>query len=142
MKNIAAIAIFVASTFITAGSARAQRTQVNATVPFNFTVGEQSLPAGNYTIGSALTSPEVLTIRNWDKKINMLSHGEPTLDNSEYGNTLVFHKYGDRYFLSDIYSAGASLNIHFPTTKEEKQAKLQAKEARLSVNDPILIALK
>jgi hypothetical protein len=140
MKNIAAIAFFIAATFTTAGSAIAQDGLVKATIPFNFAVGDQALPSGTYTISSSM--PDVLVIRNWDKKVAIMSLGEPTLGYSGHDNTLVFHKYGDQYFLSDIRTANASMNVHFAPTKAEKRAKSQAEEARLSVNDPVLIALK
>ena len=57
MKHITAIALFIAATFITAGKAMAQDYAVQATIPFNFTVNGNQLPAGNYTLGSDITNP-------------------------------------------------------------------------------------
>jgi hypothetical protein len=141
MKNIAAIAFCIVATFIAAGSASAQGYQVKATVPFNFTVGDQTLPSGNYTIGSSTSTPDVLALRNWDKKVAILSMGQPNQGNPGHDNTLVFHKYGNQYFLSEIRSEGASINTHFPTTKAEKRAKARVEEAGLFVDHPVLIAL-
>ena len=141
MKNIAAIAFFIVATFTAAGPASAQDYQVKATVPFNFTVGDQTLPSGTYTIGSRMTSPNLLAIRNWDKKVNILSMGLPNEGNPGHDNTLVFHKYGNQYYLSEIRSEGASIDVRFPTTKAEKRAKARAEEARLFVDHPVLIAL-
>jgi hypothetical protein len=141
MKNIAAFALFIATTFIAAGPVLAQDQQLKANVPFNFTVGTQTLPSGTYTIGST-TSPSLLALRNQDKKINVMSLGLADQYNSGHDNTLVFHKYGNQYFLSDIHSEGSSINIHFPATKSEKRARAQVEEARLFVEDPILIALR
>jgi len=53
----------------------------------------------------------------------------------------VFHKYGNQYFLSDIFSEGASMNVHFPTTKAERQAKAEVERAGVRANEPVLIAL-
>jgi hypothetical protein len=142
MKNITAIALFIVATLIAAGPAPAQDHLVKATVPFNFSVGDHALPSGTYTISSEMTSPNLLAIRNWDKKVAILSLGQPNQDSQEYDNTLVFHKYGNQYFLSDIRSEAASMSIHFRATKAEKRARAQVEEARLSVNDPVLIALK
>jgi hypothetical protein len=142
MKNIAAIAIFVAATFTAAGSASAQDAGVKATVPFNFTVGNLAMPSGTYTIRESTLTPELLLMRNWDAKVNVMSVGEPTQSDPRYGDVLVFHRYGNQYFLSDIYSRGSSLNIHYPTTKAEKRAKAQIEEAQQVVDAPILIALK
>jgi len=142
MKNIAAIALFVVASFIATGPAHAQDYTVKATVPFNFTVGASTLPSGTYTIGSRTTTPAVLSIRNWDKQVSILSMGLPNQSNPGRNNILVFHKYGNQYFLSDIRSEGAAMNLHFPTTKAEKRAKAQVEEAGLFVDDPVLIALK
>jgi hypothetical protein len=141
MKNLTAIALFVVATFIAAGTAPAQDHMVKATVPFNFTIGDQALPSGTYTIGSSVNAPSVLEIRNRAKKVELLSMGQPGQNNPRHDNTLVFHKYGNQYFLSEIRTEGSSMNIHFPTTKAEKRARAQVEEAGLFVSDPVLIAL-
>jgi len=104
-------------------------------------VGDQTVPSGTYAIGAAELSPNVLTLRNWEKKVNILSLGMPNQTNSGHDNTLVFHKYGNQYYLSEIRSEGASIDVRFPVTKAEKRARAQVEEAGLFVNDPVLIAL-
>jgi hypothetical protein len=141
MKIIATAALFLAATFVTASSAPAQDDLVKAAVPFNFTVGDRTLPSGTYTIGSRGASTNVLVLRNWDKKIAVMSLGAADENNPQGENVLVFHRYGNQYFLSDIRSTGTSMNIHFAPTKAEKRAKAEYEEARLPVNDPVLIAL-
>ena len=142
MKNIAAIALFIAATFIAAGPATAQDHLVRATVPFNFTVGDQTLPSGTYTITSEINSPYLLALHNSDKKVFFYSLGEPDQSNPRHDNILVFHRYGNQYFLSDIRSNGTGLNLHFAPTNAEKRAKAQVDDAGLFVNDPVLIALR
>lgn len=142
MKNIAAIALIIAATFIAAGPAPAQDHLVKATVPFDFTVGDRTLPAGTYTISSDTNSQGYVAIRNQDRKMAILTLCLPNQTNSGKDNTLLFHKYGNQYFLRDLRSEGALMNINFSVTKAEKRAKAQVEEARLSVNDPVLIALK
>jgi hypothetical protein len=141
MKRILAIALVLASTLVTAGTSSAQDYRLKATVPFNFTVGERTLPAGTYMIGSAPTSPEILTLMNWQGGVNILAVGQPDSYNPKRANVLVFHKYGDQYFLSEIRSEGASMNIDFAVTKAEKRARTQVEEAGRFVDDPVLIAL-
>jgi hypothetical protein len=141
MKNIAALALLVATTFAV-DSALAQDHQIKSTVPFNFTVGDRTLPSGTYVISSDMTSPELVTMRNWAKKAGAFSLGLPNQSNPTQDNSLVFHKYGNQYFLSDIRSDSVSMHVHFPTTKAEKRAKARVEEARLSSDEPVLIALK
>ncbi len=142
MKNIAAIALVIVATFIAAGPAPAQDRVVKATVPFNFTVGEQTLPSGTYIIGPTSTAPNLITMRNWDKHVAVMSLGQSGQSYRGTDNTLVFYQYGGQYFLRDIHSEGASMHVHFTPSKAEKRAKSQVEEAGRFVNDPVLIALK
>jgi hypothetical protein len=141
MKNIATVALLIAASFTAAGTAPAQDHRVKATVPFNFTVGSQTLPTGTYTISSDPNSPGLLTIRNWSKKVGIFTLAQPDQDNPRYDNTLMFHKYGNQYFLSGIHSRGASMDVHMAVTKAEKRARAHVEEASLSVDAPVLIAL-
>jgi hypothetical protein len=142
MKNIAAIALFVAAGFITAGSAMAQDHKVTATVPFDFSVDGTSLPAGHYTIGSDANTPHILTIRDWDKGVKVMAITLTDESNSKYDNKLVFHRYGNRYFLREIHANGASMNCRLVPSKQEKSAKASTEEASLRVNNDVMIALK
>ncbi|WP_158945040.1 hypothetical protein [Granulicella sp. S190] len=142
MKNLTAVALFVAAGFVTAGSALAQDHKVTATIPFNFTVNGNSLPAGSYTVGSDINSPRILTLSDRAKGVSAMVITVADADASDGGNKLVFHRYGNQYFLSEVRTANASMNCHLPTSKQEKNARAQTQEASLRVNHDVLIALK
>jgi hypothetical protein len=138
MKRILAIALVLASTLVVAGTSSAQEHRVKATVPFSFTVGD--------TIGSSANSPDVLVLRNLVKDIKVVTTGRSNQSNPQGIDALVFHMYGGHYFLSQIRSEGASMNIDFSATKAEKRAWTQvtwtqSKLAEPIVNAPVLIAL-
>lgn len=141
MTRIPALAHLVAIAVIATGSAFAQDHSVTATVPFNFTVNGTSLPAGSYTISSDSARANVLSIRNRQEKVNIWAVG--MVDSNEPGQagSLVFHKYGDRYFLSDIRYSHSSTKAHFPSSKAEKRAREHTLEAGLNINREVLIAL-
>jgi hypothetical protein len=141
MKRIFAIALIAAATLIPAGSALAQDDQVKANVPFSFTVGNNTVPAGAYTISSSMNARSVLTLNNRDKDVHVVSLGQPDQSNPKRANEMVFHRYGSQYFLTEIRSADSALNIHFAPSKAEKRIKAQTEDAGLHVNDPVLIAL-
>jgi hypothetical protein len=140
MKRIFAIALLAAATFISAGNAFAQDNTVKANVPFSFTVGNYTLPAGTYTISSVNNSPTLLNI-NCYKGAHAMGLGQPDQNNPKHANELEFHHYGDQYFLSEIRTADSSMNLHFATTKAEKRARAATQVATSRVNDPVLIAL-
>ena len=142
MKRILTIALALVSTLlVAAGTSPAQQHRVNASVPFNFTVGDFTLPPGTYTIDSAVFSPDVLVLRNLEKGAKIVATGQPAQSNPQRVNALLFHKYGNHYFLSQIRAEGASINIYFPVTKAEKKARAQFTVAGRVVDDPVLIAL-
>jgi hypothetical protein len=123
------------------GTSSAQENRVKATVPFAFTVGDTTLPAGTYIVGSSFNSPNALSLTNWEKKVNVRAMGQPNQTNPKHADVLVFHKYGNEYFLSQVRSNGGSMNVDFAPTKAEKRARSQAEEASVAVDSPILIAL-
>jgi hypothetical protein len=140
MKNLTAIALFVAAGIATAGSALAQDHKVTANVPFNFTVNGRTLPAGHYTIGNEMNSPRTLTISDREKGVAVMAISVPDYRASA-DNKLVFHRYGGQYFLSEVRTTNQSMTCHLPTSKQEKWAKSQTQEASVPVNHDVLIAL-
>lgn len=141
MKRILAIALVLVSTLFVTGTSPAQQHRVKVTVPFSFTVGDFTLPAGTYTIDSAANAPDVLVLRNLIKDVKIVASGRSNQSNPQRISALVFHHYGNQYFLSQIRTEGASINVDFSTTKAEKRARAQYTIAGRTVDAPVLIAL-
>jgi hypothetical protein len=140
MKHITAIVLFIAATFITAGKAIAQDYAVQATIPFNFTVNGSELPAGNYTLGTDITSPRLVKISDRTQHVHAMVLSMPSGDEKRKANQLVFHKYGNQYFLSEIRSQ-SGINVQLATSKQEKRARTETQVAGLRANDEVMIAL-
>jgi hypothetical protein len=141
MNRIATFALFVAATFITVDNASAQN-QVKVNVPFSFTVGNSTMPAGSYTIKSDYDSRNLVYLTNWGANTKSAALGIREQGTPNETGKLVFHRVGDQYFLSEIHCADASMDIHFPVTKAEKRVRAQIQTAGLRVDDGVLIALK
>ena len=122
MKRITAIAFLSIVSFFTAGSALAQYRTVQATVPFDFTVGNKLLPSGTYTITPV--SSGIIEIQNFDKHVTVLSAFSQDSHESQSGK-LVFDKYGDHYFLTEILCRSAEMNVSLPPSKREEMARTQ-----------------
>lgn len=135
MKRIIAIALFAASSLAAAGNLSAQEHTVKANIPFDFTVNNNVLPAGTYTISSV--SPYAVQVRNVKGRIAEFSavHND---DKRSTTPVLVFQRYGNQYFLHEILAANA-MNVTVPRSKRE-QRRLQ--EAKLQESNQTLIALK
>jgi hypothetical protein len=98
------------------------------------------MTAGTYTIGSDINSPSLLNVRSKSGQ-GMYAMGSPNQANPNHENVLVFHKYGDQYYLSEIRTEAADLNVHFAPSKEEKRARTQALEAGNRVDGLFMLAL-
>jgi hypothetical protein len=144
MKNLAAIALFVASTLTATGIASAQNQAVKANVPFNFSVDGAWLPSGTYTIGAFSLRSNSIHIASQDKGTGALALGMVDQNDPAKGGELVFHRYGASYFLSEVRYAHSSTKIHLPVSKAEKKAReraAEATEASLRVSENVLIAM-
>lgn len=140
MKKLTAIALFVAAGFVTAGSALAQDHKVKATIPFKFTVNGRTLPAGTYTISNEANSPRMLTIADREEGVAIMAITIPDAGYSA-DNKLVFHRYGNQYFLSGVRTTAGVMSCHLAPSKQEQWAKSQTQEAALRVNNDVLVAL-
>jgi hypothetical protein len=135
MKRIIAIALFAASSLAAAGNLSAQEHLVKANIPFDFTVNNNVLPAGTYTISSL--SPSAVQVRNVNGHVAEMSLVQND-DKRSKTPVLVFQRYGNQYFLHEILAANA-MNLAVPRSKRE-QRRLQ--EAKLQESNQTLIALK
>ncbi len=138
MKQLTAIALLAIASFAMAGNSFAQSNGVRANIPFDFTVANKLLPAGTYTLHR--TSTELIEIRNHDKPIAVLTIGNQDGNTSPNGGKLVFHKYGDQYFLSEILSDWATMNVSVPRSKAETKVQLQ--QAVIHRTSEVFIALR
>lgn len=106
----------------------AQGTHVRAAVPFNFIVGSQALPAGDYTVQSMGSASTALVIRNNDEGKAIMSVASSCRQLNASENTrLVFHRVGNRYFLSEIWEQGESSGRKLPVSAAETETALNQK---------------
>ncbi len=140
MKRITSIALCVLASLAAVGSASAQDHAATATVPFGFYIGNNWIPSGTYKLTSDSGSPNVITIRNADSTVAMLSLAQSDGNRSKK-DTLVFKKYGDQYFLHEILCSSRNMNVAFPKSKREKLAGEHA-EASISAPTNVFLALK
>jgi hypothetical protein len=88
-------------------AASAQTVKLNVTVPFSFIVNRVTLPAGEYSVRSMDDHGTVLAIHNLNSKATNLVISNACMKlNSPSQSKLIFHRYGDRYFLSQIWTQG------------------------------------
>ena len=81
---------------------------LKASVPFGFTVGDQSFPAGDYTISTIqIQARDVIQLRSADGKRASFVASHPTYSPDPSAQTkLIFQHNGSEYFLSQIWTLG------------------------------------
>jgi hypothetical protein len=140
MKRIKTIALFAIANFAMAGMSFAQDHAVRATIPFDFAVGSAHLPAGTYSIREQ--SSNLIRIRNLAKPVSAFSVVNADGKQSGNGGKLIFHKYGSRYFLSEVLCTSEGLNVEVPPSKLEKTARLQETAAVVNQSNLIFVAAR
>ena len=105
LNTILALSILMVGAVATA-SAQLPGTRTSAQIPFDFMVGEQTLPAGMYELRRIGNDPYLLCIQNVDDSRNVMIFNTSLLDDGDSirQSALVFHRYGDSYFLAEIRS--------------------------------------
>ena len=103
-----AILMFMAVVTITADAQVFSSKQMSASIPFAFTVGNKTLPAGEYTVRVVNPSSDrrVLQIRSKDGRVSAVIQTIGATSNSADDAKLVFHRYGDTYFFAQAQMAG------------------------------------
>lgn len=99
-------------------SANAQSTPVKANIPFEFVVGDKTLPAGTYTAKPA-TAGGALTIQSADGKNSAVRLSDPTEQMNKSRARMVFHRYGHNYFLAQVWN-GESSGRELTKSKQER----------------------
>jgi len=126
MKNTIVKTIALAGLLLTLTAATVQAqtgSKVTVNIPFDFTAGTARLKAGTYNVKRM--SDHALAIRSLDGKKTALLNAPLTIGSrdSSDGRRLVFNKYGDQYFLSQVWLEVDSGRQLFPTPAERKTAK-------------------
>jgi hypothetical protein len=116
--------------FVAFATANAQsNAQIRANIPFDFTVGNKTLPAGEYTLVRDSTSVNNATvvIRGTVTNESVMQISRSAFIHSQgNGAKLVFHRYGDNYFLYQVWSPGETYASEFTESKKERAIQLQA----------------
>lgn len=135
-KALALSGLLVLLTFSSALGQSDRQTIIH--IPFNFSVGEKAFPAGKYVIGRVWKDKDsVWLIQRKDNVGKAMLLTRPVRANETQQETrLVFHQYGDLYFLSTIWTAGDATGRVIQMSDREKSLDKTVAEKR---QDHILI---
>lgn len=125
-RNTTAIAILVTILVLTAISAKAQSARtLKVEIPFEFIVDGETYQPGEYTIGRVNPQRPLMLIlkdtEGTEKKVVMTQRMRSK--NLVDSPTVVFSKYDDTYFLSEVWTGSTKNGLQLPKTNNEKSAQ-------------------
>jgi hypothetical protein len=121
MKNtVRTTVVTLALVVMALSTAYAQKATATVNIPFTFTVDDARMPAGGYIIAS--TSERVVSLQlvgGHEAKTTMTNNGSST--KSDGRAKLVFHKYGNAYFLAAAWLPNSDHAREFYASPNEIQ---------------------
>ena len=135
-KALAIAFVVVLSMAVAMVSARVQASfPLGVNIPFDFVVGKQTLPAGEYRIERLFSDKlDALLIRSTDGRASTIMMTMAVLANDwQSESKLVFNRYGDQYFLSQIWTAGNKSGRELYKSPREAELARQAVKREVAV---------
>ena len=97
-----------------------QDVRLIARVPFEFAVGNTNLPRDTYHLSRMNGHPDMLFLRG-ERTGAFVRGNEDRVPRDGAPPSLLFHRYGDQYFLREIRWEGTA-RLDLPETKAERDA--------------------
>ena len=118
---IAAVGLFL--TMAVASMSAQTPTGAEVNITFDFSAGKASLKAGTYVI--IRKSDSMLQIRHANEKRTILVNAPLTMGSRDYhaGERLVFNRYGDEYFLTQVWFTADQGKQLLPSNAETSAAR-------------------
>jgi len=139
-RQLKTMAIIVGLSVI-AGASVAQAQiigRLKSNIPFSFYVRNRLMPAGDYAIAELNPGSGLMEIRSADGQsaamfLTINKQEKDTRTPSE----LIFHKYGDKAFLSEIVEQGEMDGAEVAKSKMEKRLEKAARDKEVSIALPL-----
>jgi len=94
---------------------------MSAQIPFDFIVGERTLRAGTYELKRLGNDPYLLLIQDVDDPRDAVIFNTRLDDrDSIRQSALVFHRYGDTYFLAEVMSQYEGIARELQPSEQER----------------------
>jgi len=116
--------------FVVSAEAQTLGTQtMRAEIPFAFTVGQKTLPAGVYsvTILNPASDRKALQIRSADGRTSAIVQTTAVNGNLAATPKFVFRRYGDRHFFAHVQMAGDATTLAAAKTSAERAVQRSLK---------------
>ena len=126
-------------------SAKAQtngRIALIANIPFQFSIGNKSLPAGEYTVQSISDDSRnaVLRIQSRDGKTSAMLQTSAIEGKALDRAKLVFHRYGNQYFFAQAWVDGQKTGLEAQKSRAERAAEHELSAIKMATESVTVTA--
>ncbi|HBB98223.1 MAG TPA: hypothetical protein DC054_22795 [Blastocatellia bacterium] len=117
-----ALLVLMGSMAVAAKAQNNSRRQLITNIPFQFNVGDATLPAGEYTITQVNPASDnaVLQIRAKDGSRTAMAPMNSAIRKSSDGAALVFNRYGNKYFFAQAWVDGETDGLRAVKSRSER----------------------
>lgn len=119
---------FLALLIVAPAQAQMPGSRIRATIPFPFIVRGKTLPAGNYEIRRINDSPQGLMMRNVYHTHEAIMFETESVEAKKVPakSELIFDRYGNDYFLSQVFTGGDQEGRELPPSRTERRLKYES----------------
>jgi len=112
---------------------------IRVTIPFDFNVRGKTLPSGKYEIRRIGDEPDGLLVYNLTNHQHAVFESEPVeTSRTPRRGEVVFHEYGDTYFLAQIWTGGEETGRELIPSRDEKRLERDLADKG---GAPVMVAL-
>lgn len=123
LRAVTMLISIIALAFVTAVASNAQTggKRIKADIPFDFVVGNKTLAAGKYSVGRIASNPDGLLVRSRDGRHSAIRLANVLQANApKKTTTLTFLRYGDTYYLAQVWISGSAEGREILKSKSER----------------------
>jgi len=121
------MAAAMATTVLASTRVASAQDHLVVTVPFDFAAGSANLPAGDYTVKATPANGMILLLNRTNPEVSAFIPANASVASDiQTQSKLIFNRYGDRYFLSQVWTEGSSRGKQLLKSDREKETALVA----------------
>jgi len=114
------VVVLALATAVVSANAQSSNRLV-ADIPFEFSVGYMAIPAGEYSVKPVTAAGNALMIQSADGTLNAVRLSDETAQTKDKPHArLVFHRYGQRYFLAEVWNGTDATGRQLLQSQEER----------------------
>jgi hypothetical protein len=119
MKSRVTSILSIGFALVAVAAVRAQDNTVTANVPFSFYMASSAMPQGSYKVDE-LAHGAIVCMHSKDTVKSVTTHEIVGKKQAEPAR-LVFHRYGQTYFLAEIWNGDTSVGQALAASQREKE---------------------